>query len=172
MSSQLQQQNRKIILKNADEYEIDYIASEIAKIERLTSKHPRPTEFFEERIIEMGNIFMVAEHGQKIVGFMLCKSHLRSAYLTDIAVIPEYRSKGVAKGFIKALTEFFCRKQNWLMEIVAQLRETNWAGQKFLLSHGFIFKKSLRYSSDAEDTFIYVFKNPTFLGQNRCTHYL
>ncbi len=78
------------------------------------------------------NLALVAEEKGKIVGILLAEMWKKKKYsfFVDIAVLPEYRSKGIGKKLYE-LYEKECKKQK-LKTILGLVQKTNTFMQKFM----------------------------------------
>lgn len=82
-------------------------------------------------------LVLVAEENNRVIGFVLAEIWVKKKYsfLSDIAVVPEHRSKGVGKRLYMAY-ENYCRKKR--MNIIVELVQTgNKIMQSFMEKSGF-----------------------------------
>ncbi len=99
-------------------------------------------------------VCIVAEHDERVVGFMvyeLSKSQIR---VFNLAVAPSYRRCGVATQMIRNLIDKpSSRRRRWISLVV---RETNLAAQLFFRAHGFRAVSILRefYTETSEDAYL------------------
>jgi len=96
------------------------------------------------------NIGMVAEHGERIMGFVmyeLAKTHLR---ILNFAVDSRFRRQGVGTVMIDKLkAKLYEQRRNRLL---LEVRDSNLPGQLFFRSQGFRAVNVLRgYYPDTED---------------------
>lgn len=98
--------------------------------------------------------YVVAEHEGAIVGYAGCWIMFDEAHMTNIAVIPEYRRLGIARGMIlKMMTEAVSRGAS---SMTLEVREFNFKAQNLYASLDFT-KAGVRrryYSDTGENAFI------------------
>ncbi|MDR0372231.1 MAG: GNAT family N-acetyltransferase [Nitrososphaerota archaeon] len=108
--------------------------------------------------------FIVAEQDGKIVGYIMCRIEVglsnfgfgglvRKGHVVSIAVIPQYRRKGVAQAVIKRALEgmeYYKAKQGFL-----EVRITNEAAISLYKKLGFEITRTINgYYSDGEDAYV------------------
>jgi ribosomal-protein-alanine N-acetyltransferase len=106
------------------------------------------------RILRQRNcIGMVAEHGDRVVGFMIYELHKSKLQVLDFAVHPEFRRRGVGRQMIAKLAGKLSSHRRTRIEL--SLRETNLAGQLFCKVQGFRATEVLRghFEDTAEDAY-------------------
>jgi ribosomal-protein-alanine N-acetyltransferase len=108
--------------------------------------------------------FVVAEEDGKIAGYIMCRIEvglanfgfgglIRKGHVVSIAVLPQYRHKGIARALItKALEgmQFYKAKQCFL-----EVRVTNDAATSLYKKLGFDVTRTMNgYYSDGEDAYV------------------
>jgi ribosomal-protein-alanine N-acetyltransferase len=108
--------------------------------------------------------FIVAEHDEKILGYIMCRIEVglsnfgfgglvRKGHVVSIAVLPQYRRRGVAQAIInRALEgmEYYKAKQGFL-----EVRVTNEAAISLYKKLEFEITRTINgYSSDGEDAYV------------------
>jgi ribosomal-protein-alanine N-acetyltransferase len=108
--------------------------------------------------------FIVAEENEEIAGYIMCRIEVglsnygfgglvRKGHVVSIAVMPQYRRKGVAQAVInKALEgmQYYKAKQCFL-----EVRVTNEAGISLYKKLGFEVTRTINgYYSDGEDAYV------------------
>lgn len=73
--------------------------------------------------VEAGTLFLVAYKGQKAVGYVGMSAIAGEGYITNVAVVPEYRRQGIAKRLLEELIEI--GKQKKLEFISLEVRVSN-----------------------------------------------
>jgi ribosomal-protein-alanine N-acetyltransferase len=120
--------------------------------------------FFMDLHQRFPEVFIVAEEDGKIAGYIMCRIEvglsnfgfgglIRKGHVVSIAVLPQYRRKGVARALIaKALEgmQFYKAKQCFL-----EVRVTNDAATSLYKKLGFDVTRTINgYYSDGEDAYV------------------
>lgn len=95
---------------------------EIARLEELCFSEP----WSEEGILEsyrLGTRFFVAEADRRIAGYIGIKAVVDEGYITNIAVFPEFRRKGVAIALLDKIFEY--AKEKRLSFVSLEVRPSN-----------------------------------------------
>ena len=124
----------------------------VASIERQTFSEPW-TETGLRESAENG-AFFVADAGGKILGYMGATTALDEAYVTNVAVLPEYRGFGIGSLLIAEATAF-CEK-NGFSFITLEVRESNKNAISVYSKAGFesVGKRKNFYSNPVEDAIL------------------
>ena len=99
-------------------------------------------------------IGMVAEQGEKVVGFMIYELHKTKLHILNFAVHPSYRRSGVGSQMVaKLISKLSSHRRT---RITLEVRETNLAAQLFFRAQGFKAVRVLRafYEDSGEDAFL------------------
>ena len=124
-----------------------------AKELNLIEKECFSTPWSEESFKTADNTrFYLYFEGEKVVGYVGIYSVLDEGYITNIAVLKDYRKKGVATSLLKELTE----KESALSFISLEVRESNAAAISLYTKFNFK-KEGVRkafYSNPKEDGLI------------------
>jgi ribosomal-protein-alanine N-acetyltransferase len=97
---------------------------------------------------------MVAEHDERVVGFMIYELHKNRLHILNFAVHSDFRRRGVATGMIRKLVgKLSPQRRN---RILLEIRETNLAAQLFFREAGFRAISVLRefYEDSPEDAYL------------------
>ena len=95
---------------------------EIARLEEICFSEP----WSEEDILEayrLGTKFFAAEADKKLIGYIGIKAVIDEGYITNIAVFPEFRRRGVAKALLNKVFEF--AKEKGLSFVSLEVRPSN-----------------------------------------------
>ncbi len=108
---------------------------EVLDIEDGSFEFPWLEEDFIRCLRQRNCIGMVAEHEDRVVGFMIYELHKTRIHVLNVAVADDYRRRGVgsqmvAKLIAKLSSQLFFR-------VVLEVRETNLAAQLFFRENGF-----------------------------------
>jgi ribosomal-protein-alanine N-acetyltransferase len=99
-------------------------------------------------------IGMVAEHGEKVVGFMIYELHKNKLHILNFAVNPEWRRLGVGAQMVgKLISKLSSHRRT---RITLEVRETNLGAQLFFRKQEFRAVRVLRafYDDSGEDAFL------------------
>jgi len=129
------------------------MATELTKIESRCFSSP----WSENSIIssyEFNTTFFVAVSEERIVGYCGVQSIANEGYITNIAVLPEYRNNGIGKSLFEHIV-YFCT-ENRLSLLSLEVRQSNEAAihlyEKFDLSA--VGSRKNFYTNPAEDAVI------------------
>ncbi len=133
---------------------IDYRhIKDIAKLEKVCFSTP----WSEQSILDAfktGTRFFVCEKDNKVLGYVGISAILDEGYITNIAVFPEYRNKGVASALLSHLEEFATKQS--LAFISLEVRESNTNAISLYNKFGFAVegKRKNFYTEPKEDALI------------------
>jgi ribosomal-protein-alanine N-acetyltransferase len=99
-------------------------------------------------------IGMVAEQGEKVVGFMIYELHKAKLHILNFAVHPPCRRAGIGAQMVSKLISKLSSHRR--TRITLEVRETNLAAQLFFRTQGFRALRVLRsyYEDSGEDAFL------------------
>ncbi|MCB4791115.1 MAG: ribosomal protein S18-alanine N-acetyltransferase [Elusimicrobia bacterium] len=112
----------------------EYI-SEILEIEKVSFPEPWTREMFERELSLPLSRFFVLKFENKIAGYAAGWLILDEAHITNIAVHPDYRNKGLGSKALEFLVEDMCIKG--ARKALLEVRESNTVAQKLYKSAGF-----------------------------------
>ena len=107
------------------------------------------------RVLRQRNcIGMVAEYGERVVGFMIYELHKTRLQVLNFAVAPEFRRQGVGHQMVAKLVGKLSSHRR--TRIALSVRETNLPAQLFFRAQGFLAVRVLRayYEDSGEDAFL------------------
>jgi ribosomal-protein-alanine N-acetyltransferase len=127
---------------------------EVLKIEHESFEFNWTEEDFLACLRQRNCIGMVAEHENRVIGFMIYELHKTRLHILNFAVASSFRRLGVGAQMIEKLINKLSQQRR--QEIVLEVRETNLAAQKFYQSQGFRAVSVLRshYADSAEDAYV------------------
>ncbi|MSR32808.1 MAG: ribosomal-protein-alanine N-acetyltransferase [Gemmataceae bacterium] len=111
-------------------------------------------------------IGMVAEAGEKVVGFMIYELHKNKLHILNFAVNPACQRAGVGLQMAaKLVTKLSSHRRT---RITMEVRETNLAGQVFFRNQGFKAIRVLRafYEDSREDAYLMQYRLPSDTGED------
>ena len=99
-------------------------------------------------------IGMVAELGERVVGFMIYELHKNRLNVLDFAVHPEFRRQAIGRQMVEKLVGKLSSHRR--TRVVLNVRETNLAAQLFFRVQGFRAIEVLRehFADTGEDAFL------------------
>jgi ribosomal-protein-alanine N-acetyltransferase len=99
-------------------------------------------------------IGMVAEQGERVVGFMIYELHKQKLHILNFAVHPQFRRYGVGGQMVSKLISKLSSHRR--TRITLEVRETNLPAQLFFRAQNFRAVKVLRafYEDSGEDAFL------------------
>src|SRR5262245_34555210 len=127
---------------------------EVLAIEHASSDFPWCEEEFLRVLRQRNCIGMVAEHGERVVGFMIYELHKSKLQVLNFAVAPDFRRQGVGQQMVAKLVGKLSSHRR--TRIVLQVRETNLPAQLFYKVLGFRAVEVLResYEDTGEDAYV------------------
>ncbi len=127
---------------------------EVLDIESESFEFPWLEDDFIRCLRQRNCIGMVAEHDDKVVGFMIYELHKTRLHILNFAVAEAYRMQGVGKQMASKLISKLSQQRR--SRIVLEVRETNLAAQLFFKHQGFRAVTVLRdyYDDTPEDAYI------------------
>lgn len=127
---------------------------EVLEIENRSFEFAWTEEDFIRCLRQRNCIGMVAEHDERVVGFMIYELHKNRLHILNFAVHPEFRRHGVARNMVRKLIgKLSPQRRN---RILLEIRETNLAAQLFFRDAGFRAISVLRefYEDTPEDAYL------------------
>jgi [ribosomal protein S18]-alanine N-acetyltransferase len=126
---------------------------EVLAIEHANFEYPWCEEEFLRVLRQRNCIGMVAEHGERIVGFMIYELHRTKIHVLDFATHAEFSRRGVGRQMIvKLVGKLSTQRRN---RIALYVRETNLRAQLFFRVLGFRAMEVVRehYPDTGEDAY-------------------
>jgi [ribosomal protein S18]-alanine N-acetyltransferase len=111
-------------------------------------------------------IGMVAEQGEKVVGFMIYELHKAKLHILNFAVQPSHRRQGVGAQMVaKLISKLSSHRRT---RITLEVRETNLVAQLFFRTQSFRAVRVLRayYEDSGEDAFLMQYRLPDDTGED------
>lgn len=130
---------------------------EVLNIERESFEFPWFEEDFIRCLRQRNCIGMVAEHGERVVGFMIYELHKTRLHILNFAVARNMRMRGVGKQMADKLASKLSSQRR--TRITLEVRETNLPAQLFFKKVGFRATDVLRsyYEDSPEDAYVMQF---------------
>lgn len=131
---------------------------EVLEVENDGFEFPWSEEDFIRCLRQRNCIGMVAEHDERVVGFMIYELHRTRLHVLNFAVAKDHQRRGVAKQMIAKLVSKLSHQRR--TRILLEVRETNLAAQLFFRNAGFRAVSVLRdfYDDTTEDAYLMQFR--------------
>ena len=131
---------------------------EVLDIEQRSFEFPWSEEDFIRCLRQRNCIGMVAEHDERVVGFMIYELHKTRLHLLNFAVAPEFSRRGVGTQMVEKLIGKLSSQRR--TRITLEVRETNLSAQLFFRASGFRAVSVLRcyYDDTPEDAYLMQFR--------------
>ena len=135
---------------------------EVLDIEQRSFTGPWDEEDFVRCLRQRMCIASVAEHGDKVVGFMVHELYKNKLHILNFAVHPAWRRLGVGTRMVAALIGKLSKPSPPRRRITLEVRETNLAAQLFFRRQQFRAIRVLRafYEDSGEDAFLMQYRRP------------
>ncbi len=126
---------------------------EVLDIEQASFEFYWSEEEFLRTLSQRNCIGMIAEHGERVVGFMIYEVNTNHLSLANLAVHPAYRRMLVGAAMVSRMLDKLSSHRR--THLVADIRESNLAAQKFFQEQGFRATEVLRnfYEDSGEDAY-------------------
>jgi ribosomal-protein-alanine N-acetyltransferase len=127
---------------------------EVLAIEQASFEFPWFEEEFVRCLRQRNCIGMVAEHAERVVGFMIYELHKTRLHILNFSVASDVRRRGVGRQMIdKLLGKLSSQRRT---RITLEVRETNLAAQLFFRASGFRATSVLHefYDDSPEDAYL------------------
>jgi len=127
---------------------------EVLQSEQLSFEYAWTEEDFLRCLRQRNCIGMVAEHGEKVVGFMIYELHKNKLHILNFAVHAQWRRHGVGAQMVaKLISKLSSHRRT---RITLEVRETNLVAQLFFRKQEFRAVRVLRafYEDSGEDAFL------------------
>ncbi|HXG13092.1 MAG TPA: ribosomal protein S18-alanine N-acetyltransferase [Gemmataceae bacterium] len=127
---------------------------EVLQTEQESFEYAWTEEDFLRCLRQRNCIGMVAEQGEKVVGFMIYELHKIKLHILNFAVHPAYRRLGIGSQMVAKLIGKLSSHRR--TRITLEVRETNLPAQLFFRAQGFRAVRVLRgfYEDSGEDAFL------------------
>src|SRR6267378_4917701 len=127
---------------------------EVLQTEQQSFEYPWTEEDFLRCLRQRNCIGMVAEQGEKVVGFMIYELHKAKLHILNFAVHPGWRRLAVGAQMVaKLISKLSSHRRT---RITLEVRESNLSAQLFFQRQEFRASKVLRayYEDSGEDAFV------------------
>lgn len=124
---------------------------QVQKVEEACFSVPWSLKSFEDTFSYPGNQYLVAWLDDRIVGFIGLMTVGHEGDITNVAVLPEYRKRGIGMTLVKAMLAF--AQEKGICKIMLEVRSSNKAAIRLYQKYGFQFlcKRKNYYQKPIED---------------------
>jgi len=131
---------------------------EVLRAEQASFDYSWTEDDFLRCLRQRNCIGMVAEHDDRVVGFMIYELHKTKLHVLNFAVAPEWRRVGIGTQMVHKLVGKLSSHRR--TKITLAVRETNLTAQLFFRNMTFRAVKVLRsyYEDSGEDAFLMQFR--------------
>ena len=140
-------------------------ARALAQIERACFAQPWSEQALADTLGQTGSLFLLAEEGDKVVGYAGCQCVLDEGYITNVAVLPRARRQGIARQLLQTLLQ---QGKGRLSFITLEVRQSNRAAIALYQQLGFcqVGVRKGYYTDPVEDAQLWTKE----LGERDCEH--
>jgi len=122
----------------------------VFEIERLCFSSPFPESYLRSLAESGSDSFLVAIEENRVVGYVSALVHGKDAHIASIAVLKDYRRRGVGRGLMSELIKSL--KLRHIRTVSLEVRESNTSAIRFYEGLGFERMGVMRsYYEDGED---------------------
>ncbi len=139
---------------------------DVLHTEQESFEYPWSEEDFLRCLRQRNCIGMVAEQGERVVGFMIYELHKNKLHILNFAVHPGYRRLGVGAQMVAKLIGKLSSHRR--TRITLEVRETNLTAQLFFRNQGFKAVRVLRsfYEDSGEDAYLLQYRLTEDVGDD------
>jgi ribosomal-protein-alanine N-acetyltransferase len=132
--------------------------AEVLQIEDRSFEFSWSEEDFIRCLRQRNCIGMIAEHSERVVGFMIYELHRNRLHVLNFAVHPDFRRRQVGTQMLRKLVSKLSPQRR--SRIMLEVRETNLDAQLFFRDLGFRAVSLLRdfYEDTTEDAYLMQFR--------------
>ena len=133
--------------------------AEVLDIEGESFEFPWSEDDFIRCLRQRNCIGMVAEHDERVVGFMIYELHKNRLHILNFAVAKDARRRGIGAQMISKLVSKLSHQRR--TRILLEVRETNLAAQMFFKTAEFKAVSVLRdfYDDTTEDAYLMQYRH-------------
>ncbi len=127
---------------------------EVLQAEQMSFDYAWTEEDFLRCLRQRNCIGMVAESGERVIGFMIYELHKAKLHILNFAVNPDWRRQSVGSQMVaKLISKLSSHRRT---RITLEVRESNLPGQVFFSKQGFRAVRVLRsfYEDSGEDAYL------------------
>jgi [ribosomal protein S18]-alanine N-acetyltransferase len=129
-------------------------AKAMLALERRAFTDPWSEASFHEALSAAWTFGLVAETGRGVAGYMIGREVAGTGEVLNLAVVPEFRRRGIAGALLEAGLAAFRRRK--VHEVLLEVRESNQPALALYLSRGFhaVGQRASYYRNPKEDALV------------------
>ena len=129
-------------------------ANAMLTLERRAFTDPWSETSFHEALTSVWTFGLVAETGRGMAGYLIGREVAGTGEVLNLAVVPEFRRRGIAGALLEAGLAAFRRRK--VDEVFLEVRESNRSAQALYLSRGFraVGQRASYYRNPKEDALV------------------
>ena len=129
-------------------------ANSMLALERRAFTDPWSEASFDEALASAWTFGLVAETGRGMAGYFIGREVAGTGEVLNLAVVPEFRRRGVAGALLEAGLSAFGRRR--VHEVLLEVRESNLPAQALYLNRGFraVGQRASYYRNPREDALV------------------
>lgn len=126
----------------------------VAELERTCFAHPYTEQMLTESLAMDNTHYFVATVDGEVLGYIGMEMPADEGYIFNVAVIPEYRKRGIGKALIDYLVDFAVRNDLYMLTL--EVRQSNISAINLYQKCGFekVGQRKNYYSSPTEDAIL------------------
>ena len=138
---------------------------EVLTIESQAFEFPWSEDDFVRCLRQRNCIGMVAEHNERVVGFMIYELHKNRLHILNFAVLDQVRRRGIGSQMVRKLVSKLSPQRR--SRIMLEVRETNLPAQLFFKNLGFRAVSLLKdfYEDTTEDAYLMQYRFTAALAE-------
>ncbi|MBY6275149.1 ribosomal protein S18-alanine N-acetyltransferase [Symbiobacterium thermophilum] len=134
---------------------------QVMEVERLSYLTPWSRQAFESELLQRYTVYLVARAGERVVGFAGMHVLWEMAHVTNVAVHPEFRGRGIGERLMRELIRIAYRRG--AVRMTLEVRVGNFPAQALYRKLGFVTEPGAvrkGYYTDTGEDAIIMWKEP------------
>lgn len=142
--------NDTLLISKMQESDIN----ELVKIDKICFSSPWSYNSFKAELENKNSYFIVCKYNNNAIGYAGLYKILDETYISNIALLPDYRKKGIGRKLLVSLINY--AQNNRASFISLEVRKSNYIAINLYKSEGFVLSGLRKnfYSSPKEDGLI------------------
>ena len=107
----------------------------VVEIENVSFSLPWSRQSFHDEMQNERAFYLLAVEGERAIGYVGAWLIFDEAHITNVAILPEYRRRGIGEKLMKQMIEAV--KHKGIQSMTLEVRESNFAAQAMYKKFGF-----------------------------------